>query len=305
MPERIYNVNPDGGLEPMVEQPFALEEDLQDLLAKYPDLLDGEQVRPDNPRRWILISREMGIAERPAESSRWSLDHLLVDQDAIPTLVEVKRNTNTEIRRTVVGQLLDYAAHAAETWTPDEMRWAFEQLCRERGIEATAALGELLQAEEQVDAEMFWQQVATNLKARHMRLLFVADEIPDPLLRIVEFLNQQMPTVEVLAVEVKQYRGTARRTLVPRVLGRIAGASSEKPGARRSRLNRQSFLDAFPDTASREIAARLLDIAGTVGAVLSWGSTGVSIRARCPLWGQNPITVAVLTPPGDAWWMGG
>ena len=90
MPERIYNVNPDGGLEPMVEQPFVREEDLQELLAKYPDLLDGEQVRPDSPRRWVLISREMGIAERPDESSRWSLDHLIVDQDAVPTLVEVK-----------------------------------------------------------------------------------------------------------------------------------------------------------------------------------------------------------------------
>ena len=92
------------------------------LLAKYPELLDGEQVRPDNPRRWILISREMGIAERSEESPRWSLDHLIVDQDAVPTLVEVKRSANTEIRRTIVGQLLEYAAHASETWTADTMR---------------------------------------------------------------------------------------------------------------------------------------------------------------------------------------
>ena len=99
----------------MVEQPFALEDDLQALLAMYPELLDGEQVRPENPRRWTLISREMGIAERPEESSRWSLDHLIVDQDAVPTLVEVKRSSNTEIRRTVVGQMLGYAAHAADT----------------------------------------------------------------------------------------------------------------------------------------------------------------------------------------------
>lgn len=298
MPARIYNVNPDGELEAMVEQPFALEGDLQELLAKYPDLLDGEQVRPDDPRRWILISREMGIAERPHESSRWSLDHLLVDQDAVPTLVEVKRSSNTEIRRTVVGQMLDYAAHAADTWTHEEMRAAFEQSCQERGVEAAAVLAQLLRAEEEVDADRFWQQVATNLKARHMRLLFVADEIPDPLLRVVEFLNHQMPSVEILAIEVKQYSGAAQRTLVPRVLGRIAGTLSDKPGARRTRLDRQSFLDAFADAADRETATLLLDVAATVGAVLSWGSTGVSIRARCPLWGQNAITVAVLTPPG-------
>ena len=35
MPERIYNVNPDGELEPMEEQPYSSEDDLQELLAKH------------------------------------------------------------------------------------------------------------------------------------------------------------------------------------------------------------------------------------------------------------------------------
>ncbi len=37
-----------------------------------------------------------------------------------------------------------------------------------------------------------------------IRLVFVADEIPATLQRLVEFLNEQMPTVEVLAVEIRQ-----------------------------------------------------------------------------------------------------
>jgi len=35
-----------------------------------------------------------------------------LDQDAIPTIVEVKRSTDTRIRREVVGQMLGYAANA-------------------------------------------------------------------------------------------------------------------------------------------------------------------------------------------------
>ena len=298
MPERIYNVNPDGGLEPMEEQPFALEDDLQELLAKYPELLDGEQMRPDDPRRWILISREMGIAERSEESPRWSLDHLIVDQDAVPTLVEVKRSANTEIRRTIVGQLLEYAAHASETWTADTMRQRFEASCEELGNDPAEHLAKLTQTDD-ADVDAFFQEVATNLAARRMRLLFVADEIPDPLLRIVEFLNQQMPTIEVLAVEIKQYSGTARRTLVPRVLGRLAGIPDvRKPGGPRLRFTRETFLAAFQSNVDREVASQLSDRALAVGATLTWGGTGVSIRAECPLWGHNPITVAVLTPPG-------
>ena len=304
MPERIYNVNPDGGLEPMVEQPFALEDDLQELLAKYPELLDGEQVRPDNPRRWVLISREMGIAERSEESPRWSLDHLIVDQDAVPTLVEVKRSSNTEIRRTIVGQLLEYAAHATETWTADTMSERFAASCEEFGDNPTERLARLLQTDD-ADVDAFFQKVATNLAARRMRLLFVADEIPDPLLRIVEFLNQQMPTIEVLAVEIKQYSGTARRTLVPRVLGRIAGTSPRPPGdPRPPRLTRESFLSAFPDSAQSEAAARLLKVAEDAGASLTWGSPSVSIRVRCPLWGLKLVTVGWLTLPGITGWMG-
>ncbi len=47
-------------------------------------------------------------------------------------------------------------------------------------------------------------------------MLFVADEIPFQLRRIVEFLNAQMSEAEVLAViEVKQYVGQGLQTLVP------------------------------------------------------------------------------------------
>jgi hypothetical protein len=35
-----------------------------------------------------------------------------LDQDAIPAIVEVKRSTDTRIRREVVGQMLDYAANS-------------------------------------------------------------------------------------------------------------------------------------------------------------------------------------------------
>jgi hypothetical protein len=41
----------------------------------------------------------------------WSLDHLVVDQDAVPTFVEVKRASDTPARREVVAQMLDYAAN--------------------------------------------------------------------------------------------------------------------------------------------------------------------------------------------------
>jgi hypothetical protein len=93
------------------ESHYEAESVLQKLLADYPDLLAGEQDNPSDPRRWLLISREVAVAGEEGGGARWALDHLFIDQDGIPTLVEVKRSTNSQIRREVVGQMLDCAAN--------------------------------------------------------------------------------------------------------------------------------------------------------------------------------------------------
>ena len=304
MAERIYTLGDQGELEPLEEQPFKTEDDLQRLIAEHPELLDGAQMRPDNPRRWILITREKGIAETAGASARWATDHLIIDQDAVPTLAEVKRGANTEIRRTVVGQLLEYAAHAAQTWSAEELRQTFEESAAARGLDPGHALGTLLQSDSEPDADEFWGKVATNLAARRLRLLFVADEIPDPLGRVTEFLNEQMPGIEVLAVEIKQFQGASAQALVPRVIGRTAASRTPGPSTPRPKLTREMFLNKFGrDIAARGAASQLLDAAVASGASLGWGSSGLSIRMPCSAW-QRPVSVAWLFPPSVLGWMG-
>src|SRR5260370_41099476 len=92
---------------PMVETSYEREEILQLLLARSPDLLPGDQIDPENPRRWLFVAREMPVPGEEAGVDRWSLDHLLLDQDAIPTFVECKRAADTRGRREVVSQMLD------------------------------------------------------------------------------------------------------------------------------------------------------------------------------------------------------
>ena len=54
----------------------------------------------------------MTIQDGEQGSDRWSFDHLFLDQDNVPTLVEVERSSDTRVRRDIRGQLLDYAAKA-------------------------------------------------------------------------------------------------------------------------------------------------------------------------------------------------
>ena len=255
MLEEIYHLNEHGNLEPMTEERFALEDKLQELVAKYPKLLSGEQMDPNNPRRWILIGREQGIADIVGGSERWSLDHLLIDQDAIPTLVEAKRSENSEIRRTIVGQMIDYAAHATQTWNVTEIRNAFEERCKTEGKDPSEELTILLQPDGEPDIDRFWQDVETNLRAARLRLLFVADGIPEELARVVEFLNEQMPDTEVLAVEIKQFPGRLGRTLVPRIIGRPASVSARSSGSHPKR-SVEEILSQMPSPGVRRAAER-------------------------------------------------
>ena len=201
--EHVYLLGKDGDPEPLVETPYKSEAALQELIADHPEVLAGEQMTPDVPRRWLLIRREMGIADSAESGDRWAVDHLLLDQDARPTLVEVKRSENSEIRRRIVGQMLDYAAHATRYWIVSDIRKRFET---DAGSEDAARdqlaqrLGVGSEPDEDTAAyEAFWERVDTNLRADNVRLLFVADRIPDELAHVVEFLNCHMPHIEVLA----------------------------------------------------------------------------------------------------------
>ena len=189
MPERIYTSAGNSELEALEETPFPSEDEFQALIAEHPELLDGEQIRPGDARRWILIAREKGIADSTGANPRWALDHLIIDQDAMPTLVELKRGSNPEIRRAIVGQLLEYAAHSSETWTANELREAFERQLEAQGRDPRDELAALLEVDGEPDVDGFWQDVSTNLAAKRLRLLFVADDIPEPLAQVVAFLN--------------------------------------------------------------------------------------------------------------------
>lgn len=225
----IFLIQSGGELVEMTEQPYDTEAVLQELLAKYPNLLAGDQMDPSAPRRWLLISREMGVPGEEDGGNRWSLDHLFLDQDAIPTLIEVKRSSDTRIRREVVGQMLDYAANAVAYWPVEAVRARFEEGCRNRGADPAKEVETL--AGPGAGVEDFWQRVKTNLQAGRVRMVFVADVIPQELRRIVEFLNGQMDPAEVLAVEIKQFVGQGLRTLVPRVIGQTVEAERKKGGA--------------------------------------------------------------------------
>lgn len=230
----IYLIQDDDRLLEMMEQPYDSEDQLQDLLVTYPNLIAGDQIDRATARKWLLISREVSVPSDEETAVQWSLDHLFIDQNAVPTLVDVRRTPNAALRQQVLGQSIDYAANAVVYWPIDSIIAFFEANCRDRGRDPEQIFEEFLGAD--ANEDLFWQKVKTNLQAGKIRLVFVAEEISAEMRRVVEFLNEQMDPVEVFALEIKQYVSEdGLRTLVPRIIGQTAEAQQKKSSATRER----------------------------------------------------------------------
>jgi hypothetical protein len=248
----MFVLTADGGIVPMKQAQFVLEDDFQELLAKHPELLTGDLIDRENPRRWILVSREIGVPAEMDGVGRWSADHLFLDQDGIPTIVEVKRQSDTRLRREVVGQMLDYAANAAVYWKVSDLSSLFEKNCFDKGVLPDQEIRERLKLD--IDTSTFWAKVDTNLRAQKIRLLFIADSIPQELRRIVEFLNLQMNPAEVLALELRHYVGeNGLKTLVPTLFGQTEEAREKKLSGATRTWNEGSFFDELSDQFSDQV----------------------------------------------------
>jgi hypothetical protein len=270
MTDSIHLLRPDGELVEVTVSPYEAEAHLQQLLANYPSLLPGAQISPRDPRRWRLIRREAGIPRQEGGGDWWSTDHIFVDQDAVPTFVEVKRSSDTRIRREVVAQMLEYAANSVY-WATGTLRGWFEAQETAAGRDPVRAIAELIDpsgsgTEAGQAVEDFWNRFDANLLDGRVRLVFVADVIPATLQRLVEFLNERLDRIEVLAVEIRQYASGTHgfKALVPRVIGQTAAAQARKePGrARAERWNEDSF--------TAQVTARAPTGVSGLSAILEW-----------------------------------
>ena len=192
--------------------------ELQDLLENNPDMLPGEQIDPDDPRRWLLVKREMPVPNPCTGTDHWSLDFFFLDQDAIPTFVECKRFLNTASRREVVGQMLEYAANGYHYWTKSELVKLAGTEAEKRGIPLDDYIRSL-QPFDEVETDEFFERVQQNLREGLLRIIFFLDESPMELRSVVDFLNKQMERSEVLLVEARQYSHNGTKVIIPTLFG--------------------------------------------------------------------------------------
>lgn len=267
MAGKIYMIKENGEFVEMEEQEHARELDFQKLIEKYSGLIPGDQIDSGNPRKWLHVGREVNFPI--VGSGNIYLDHLFLDQDGIPTLVEIKRRQDDRLKREVTAQIIEYGANLILSMDV--------QLLREK-VESNedADLNTILNEDD--DKDEFWQKVDKNLKSENIRLLVVADEIPLRLQNVIEFLNRNMEPVEILAVEIKQYVKDGIITLVPRVIGQSIEAQTKKARAQaKPKLNEKTFFETL-DEAGNKFYEEFFDFSKQNNFKIILQTTGFAFR---------------------------
>lgn len=251
-----------GEIEPLVSRSMRigllgknLEDALQTLFEKYPQLIPGRQIDPgsEDPPRFILLRREMPVGA-------WALDHLFADQRGVLTLVETKLIENPESRREVIGQIIEYAANAIELWSGGKAR----QKASEYWVKKGKDLDEILLNEfgDQLDLDDYWKNIESNLRNGRLRLIIAADELRPEVRRMIEYLNKEMQNAEVYGLELRCF-GDDNESLVmvPRLIGQTQ-ESIDRKSTRKATVawSYDKLKNTFEELSDKELARRLLKV---------------------------------------------
>jgi hypothetical protein len=267
-------------------------EDLHLLLANNLALIPGDQINPESPREWLLVGNEMPVPDPETGGDRWSLDMLIGDQDACPTLIEVKRAADPRSRREVVAQMLDYAANGHHYWQANALLRAATQAASDGGRDLDSQVARF---ESFSNPEEYFATFEENLREGRVRLVFFLDRANRGLTSIVEFLNRQMVNAEAYVVEARLFEDPDKHRYVqPHVFGyveeaRRARAIVAKASKKARTWTRDETLDALSQEADAWAKSALSlihameNVGFNVGEISTSMGPGVTLKdARFP-----------------------
>lgn len=250
-------------LNTLQEANFNGETELQKMLEDYPELIPSNEII-GNPS-FFLVQREFPV-------STGSVDHLFIDQEMVPTIVETKVN-NPEIRRKITGQGFEYLTSLSFDVTGKQIVEYAKRYWKDR---YSAELQKHLGLND-LDAKNV-EKLDKNLKKPRLRLIFAADFIPRELRKFVEFINNASRGIDVYGIQIERYILDDKKIISVSSWGPTESVISDK-AISFGILSRAEFMNKINQsqdfTASeKELfinrVNEVLDIAEEKGLAVSW-----------------------------------
>lgn len=246
------------------------ESELQKLFAKSPSLIPINEIR-EGASPLIFAVREYGI---PGVGN---IDILAFSPEGDIAIVECKLATNAEIKRKVIGQIMEYASHL---W-----QMSYEDLNSRIKAMEERSLSELMEEKvseeytpEDFDEEYFRTNVHQNLKEGNFVLVITVDEINDELKRIIQYLNDCSESAFTIhALEIYRFQAEETEVLVPNLYGE---STKPKPKDGDTKQKRMGSIEEFLNTCDEKgqpFFEELLRGSISKGLTVHWGTVGFAL----------------------------
>lgn len=199
------------------ETGFVEEGKLQDYLEVYPNLIPLADII-EGASDLLCIGREVVVSPGAI------VDLLCIDQDGLITVIETKLRKNRELRREVIGQIIEYASYISQ-WNAEDLY----QIANSYFLTSTKTpsqyknktLDTIMRESfgEQFSESDFRLKIEQNLKKGKMRLIIGVDQLIEPLRSIVSFLNS-VSSFDILLLEVSNFeQSDSKKVLIPSLFG--------------------------------------------------------------------------------------
>lgn len=184
---------------------------LQRMIYEQPGLLAVPSIESEYGPL-VPLGREISTAKGP-------IDALYISPTGLLTIVEAKLFRNHDARRTVVGQILEYAREVS-TWTYPQLDAAVKA---RSGTSVWNAVQRSQGDDEELDEAAFIDAAARNLRRGRFLLLIVGDGIKEEVADLAAYLQRDPTMGYTLAIlELALYRGDNPHDLlvVPTLIAR-------------------------------------------------------------------------------------
>jgi len=254
---------------------FADEAQLQKLLYGSPELiptrLEGQV---------SVFTREAGL---PGSGFT---DLLGVDGQGNVMIIETKLARNGEIRRKVIGQVLEYAAYLWGMAFED-----FDGFFLKR--EGKSLLELLAEKSPTIDQSQLKQDIERNLASGKFQLVIAVDGMNPELEKVIAYVSSRGTGLQLEALELELHRQGEVEILVPQRYGQLN--QPQEPQSAKRTLTFEEILQNCPDEHSRNLLSVLGDLWEGAGNSVRPGAVGASFQTHI---GVKPQAIFWAGPYG-------
>lgn len=173
---------------------FMNETELQDLIEERPSVLSVISKINKQESPLVIIGRELSVQSG-------AIDFLAVDIEGNLYIIETKLAQNPELRRTVIGQVLEYSSNLRDM--PYDV---FDKMCS-RYLKESLTVKMQKAFPQSPDAGRYGEILRQKLKEGGFSIIIVANNVNFEIQRLFNYIDEiTAPRINFLVLEVNKYQ---------------------------------------------------------------------------------------------------